>query len=61
MTVHAMSEPEAFRWIQRAAMDKRTTMSAVAELVLSGMQAATFRTRGEIWLRPDRAARRRSS
>ena len=36
MTKHAMSEPEAFRWIQRAAMDNRTSMKAVAELVLSG-------------------------
>jgi AmiR/NasT family two-component response regulator len=29
-----MSEPEAFRWIQRAAMDRRTTMKRVAEVVL---------------------------
>ena len=29
-----MSEPEAFRWIQKAAMDGRTTMRAVAEKVL---------------------------
>ena len=36
MTAHAMTEPEAFRWIQRAAMDNRTSMRAVAELVLSG-------------------------
>jgi two-component system, response regulator PdtaR len=36
MTQHALSEPEAFRWIQRAAMDNRTSMKAVAELVLSG-------------------------
>jgi response regulator NasT len=36
MTKHGLSEPEAFRWIQRAAMDNRTTMRAVAELVLSG-------------------------
>lgn len=36
MTQHALSEPEAFRWIQRAAMDNRTSMRAVAELVLSG-------------------------
>jgi two-component system, response regulator PdtaR len=36
MTKHALSEPEAFRWIQRAAMDNRTSMRAVAELVLSG-------------------------
>jgi AmiR/NasT family two-component response regulator len=35
MTTHAMSEPEAFRWIQRAAMDNRTSMRAVAELVLN--------------------------
>jgi two-component system, response regulator PdtaR len=36
MTEHQLSEPEAFRWIQRAAMDNRTTMRAVAEVVLSG-------------------------
>jgi response regulator NasT len=35
MTAHQLSEPEAFRWIQRAAMDNRTSMRAVAELVLS--------------------------
>jgi two-component system, response regulator PdtaR len=29
-----MSEPEAFKWIQRAAMDRRTTMKRVAEVVL---------------------------
>jgi response regulator NasT len=34
-----MSEPEAFRWVQRTAMDKRTTMKAVAELVLSEVPA----------------------
>jgi AmiR/NasT family two-component response regulator len=36
MTKHGLSEPEAFRWIQRAAMDNRTSMRAVAEVVLSG-------------------------
>ena len=36
MSAHGMSEPEAFRWIQRAAMDNRTSMRAVAELVLNG-------------------------
>jgi two-component system, response regulator PdtaR len=36
MTTHSMTEPEAFRWIQRAAMDNRTSMRAVAELVLNG-------------------------
>ena len=41
MMQHAMSEPEAFRWIQRAAMDNRTSMKAVAELVLSGDAEST--------------------
>jgi two-component system, response regulator PdtaR len=36
MTKHGLSEPEAFRWIQRAAMDNRTSMRSVAELVLTG-------------------------
>ena len=36
MSDHRMTEPEAFRWIQRAAMDNRTSMRSVAELVLSG-------------------------
>jgi two-component system, response regulator PdtaR len=39
MIAHALTEPEAFRWIQRAAMDNRTSMRAVAELVLSGDSA----------------------
>ncbi|HEY0641299.1 MAG TPA: response regulator [Pseudonocardiaceae bacterium] len=34
MTSNAMTEPEAFRWIQRTAMDRRTTMKAVAEAVI---------------------------
>jgi len=33
-TKQKMSEPEAFKWIQRAAMDRRTTMRRVAEVVL---------------------------
>jgi response regulator NasT len=35
MTEHGMSEPEAFRWIQRTAMDRRTTMRSVADAVLA--------------------------
>ena len=31
---HGMTEPEAFAWIQKAAMDRRTTMKRVAEVVL---------------------------
>lgn len=34
-----LSEPEAFKWIQRAAMDKRTTMRKVAEVVLHNLDA----------------------
>jgi response regulator NasT len=38
-TKHKMSEPEAFKWIQRAAMDRRTTMKHVAEVVLETLDA----------------------
>ncbi|MBT1192433.1 response regulator [Rhodococcus kroppenstedtii] len=34
MTSQSLSEPEAFKWIQRAAMDRRTTMKAVAGIVV---------------------------
>jgi response regulator NasT len=34
MTSQSLSEPEAFTWIQRAAMDRRTTMKAVASVVI---------------------------
>ncbi len=34
-----MTEPEAFTWIQRAAMDRRTTMKRVAEVVLETLDA----------------------
>src|SRR5437763_2394690 len=36
---HGMSEPEAFRWIQKTSMDRRTSMRAVAEGVLTGTVA----------------------
>jgi response regulator NasT len=35
---HGMSEPEAFSWMQRAAMDRRTTLKRVAEVVLETLQ-----------------------
>ena len=35
-----MTEPEAFKWIQRAAMDRRTTMKRVAEVVLETLGTA---------------------
>lgn len=34
MDKREMTEPEAFRWIQQNAMDKRVTMKAVAEIVV---------------------------
>jgi len=37
-TRHKMTEPEAFAWMQRAAMDRRTTMKRVAEVVLESME-----------------------
>lgn len=34
-TRFGLSEPDAFRWIQKAAMDKRTTMREVASVVIA--------------------------
>lgn len=36
-----MTEPESFKWIQRAAMDRRTTMKRVAEVVLETLDPPT--------------------
>jgi response regulator NasT len=38
MTEHGMTEPDAFRWIQRASMDRRMSMRAVADLVVAGTE-----------------------
>jgi AmiR/NasT family two-component response regulator len=35
-SAHGMSEPDAFRWIQRSSMDSRTSMRAVAQAVIDG-------------------------
>jgi response regulator NasT len=35
MTAYSMTEPQAFRWIQRSAMDHRMTMRDVAERILA--------------------------
>ena len=37
-----MSEPDAFRWIQRTAMDKRVSMKQVAEAVIDPAQAQNW-------------------
>lgn len=36
---HAMTEPEAFKWMQRAAMDQRTSMKKVAEVVIETLDS----------------------
>ncbi|MEO5832153.1 MAG: response regulator [Nakamurella sp.] len=33
-----MTEPEAFRWLQRAAMDRRTSMREIAQAVIDGLR-----------------------
>jgi two-component system, response regulator PdtaR len=38
---HGLSEPEAFRWIQKTSMDRRTTMRTVAEAVVAGSDGPT--------------------
>jgi len=40
MAERAMTEAEAFRWIQRTAMNERTSMKALAESILAGDAAA---------------------
>jgi two-component system, response regulator PdtaR len=35
MAAFGMTEPDAFRWIQRAAMDNRMTMKAVSEKIIA--------------------------
>lgn len=32
-----MTEPEAFRWLQRAAMDRRTSMREISQAVIDGL------------------------
>jgi len=38
---HGMTEPEAFRWIQKTSMDRRLTMRKVAEAVVEGSMSAS--------------------
>ena len=37
---HGMTEPQAFRWIQKTSMDLRLTMRAVAEAIIEGTMDA---------------------
>ena len=43
MTHRRMSEPEAFRWIQRTAMDRRKTSAAIAAQVVAELGEAPVR------------------
>ena len=43
-TKQGMTEPEAFKWIQRAAMDRRTTMKRVAEVVVETLDPPAAET-----------------
>jgi len=38
MTKYAMTEPQAFKWIQRTAMDHRMTMREVADRIIAEQQ-----------------------
>ena len=44
-TEQGMSEPDAFRWIQKTSMDQRLAMRAVAERVLDGQHGPGRRRR----------------
>lgn len=41
-TEHGLTEPQAFRWIQRASMDQRRSMRSVAQDVVDGRSAPTL-------------------
>src|SRR5699024_3275329 len=43
-TSMGLSEPEAFRWIQKTSMDRRLTMREVAETVLKQIGTKKYRT-----------------
>ncbi|MER7206137.1 response regulator [Streptosporangium sp. NPDC000239] len=40
MSEHGWSEPQAFRWIQKASMDRRLSMRQVAQIVVDGVSGA---------------------
>ncbi|MEU0516356.1 response regulator [Streptosporangium sp. NPDC006007] len=41
MAEHGWSEPQAFRWIQKASMDRRLSMRQVAQVVVDGVSGTT--------------------
>ena len=44
---HGLSEPDAFRWIQKTSMDRRLTMRKVAEAVIEGSMRVPAETPAE--------------
>ena len=57
---HGLSEPEAFRWIQKTSMDRRLTMRKVAEAVIEGsleVPADSSPPEPQPWARPSHRAR----
>ncbi|HET6752883.1 MAG TPA: response regulator [Jiangellaceae bacterium] len=46
-TRFGLTEPDAFRWIQKAAMDKRTSMREVAQVVIAETSAAAQEAKQE--------------
>jgi response regulator NasT len=42
-----LTEPEAFRWIQKTSMDRRLTMRKVAEAVIEGSMRVPAETPAE--------------
>jgi response regulator NasT len=41
---HGLTEPDAFRWIQKTSMDRRLTMRKVAEAVIEGSMGVPAET-----------------
>ena len=46
-TRFGLTEPDAFRWIQKSAMDKRTSMRDVAQVVIAETSAAPQESKQE--------------
>ncbi len=57
---HGMTEPQAFRWIQKTSMDRRLTMRKVAEAVIEGTMGATDADRASPGDEPGTASGRRA-
>lgn len=46
MSNRKMTEPEAYRWIQKTAMDRRTPMLSIAETIVEGFGDSKPQTGG---------------